>query len=65
MISEPEELDVYEDEDTETEEQEEVIVSYACEECDYRWEATFEDDEQAESDNPYCPMCGSSNVTQI
>lgn len=45
-----------------------VTVSYACEECDYRWDdiiikkkGVIEDDEP----DIICPMCGSMNVTLI
>ena len=62
--------DGFEDEEDVNEEDEveavEVVVSYACEDCDYRWEVTFEDEEdQAIDDVQYCPMCGSANTTQI
>lgn len=44
----------------------EVVVSYACEDCDYRWEVTFEDEEDEGIDEvQYCPMCGSANSTPI
>lgn len=46
-----------------------VEVSYACEDCDYRWEDVIikkknrlEDDEEFDV---ICPMCGSTNITQI
>ena len=55
-----------EDEDELEEELDEIIVSYACEDCDYRWEVTFEDEEEeALDETQYCPMCGSANTTQI
>ncbi len=46
-----------------------VNVSYACEDCDYRWEDVLfkrrgEDSDDYEAD-AVCPMCGSVNVTQI
>ncbi|MES0491151.1 MAG: hypothetical protein ABUK01_14220 [Leptospirales bacterium] len=43
---------------------EEVNVSFACEDCDYRWESAFESDEDAD-EVQYCPMCGTANTTQI
>jgi len=43
---------------------EEVNVSFACEDCDYRWESSFESDEDAD-ETQYCPMCGTANTTQI
>ena len=46
-----------------------VEMSYACEDCDYRWEDVIikkknrlEDDEEIDV---VCPMCGSTNITQI
>ncbi|RPI92798.1 MAG: hypothetical protein EHM32_08730 [Spirochaetales bacterium] len=46
-----------------------VEVSYACEDCDYRWDDVIfkkknrlEDDEELEV---VCPMCGSTTITQI
>lgn len=57
-----EEMDEYEEEDH----FQEIVVSYACEDCDYRWEVTFEDEEDEEiNESQYCPMCGSQNTTQI
>lgn len=58
--------DYSDDEDEDEEFVESVILSYACEDCDYRWETTFESEEDAEIDElQICPMCGSSNTTQI
>jgi len=41
-------------------------TSFACEDCDYRWE-DFYDEEDEMSDEHYqtCPMCGSTAVTQL
>ncbi|MCB1145234.1 MAG: hypothetical protein KDK41_00560 [Leptospiraceae bacterium] len=64
-------VDGFEEEDDQFEEEDEIeateiVVSYACEDCDYRWEVTFEDEEdEAVDDVQYCPMCGSANTTQI
>lgn len=58
-----EEMDEYEEEEDHFQE---IVVSYACEDCDYRWEVTFEDEEDEEiNESQYCPMCGSQNTTQI
>ena len=44
------------DEDEE-EENTEIVTSYACEDCDYRWEVTFENEEEEALDEvQYCPM---------
>lgn len=49
-------------------EERKVHVSYACEDCDYRWEEVFikkdefEDEDERET---LCPMCGSLHVDQI
>ncbi|MCS6985558.1 MAG: hypothetical protein NZM25_10600 [Leptospiraceae bacterium] len=58
----------YEDEETDEEgedEEEEYYLSFACEDCDYRWEIVFDEESEDIEEIPYCPMCGSSNVTQI
>ncbi len=67
-----EEEDVLVDDDEEWEDKKntrKVEVSYACEDCDYRWEDVIikkknrlEDDEEIDV---ICPMCGSTNITQI
>jgi len=43
----------------------EIAVSYACEDCDYRWEVYFEEEDDDIDDTQYCPMCGSANTSQI
>ncbi|MDY6968017.1 MAG: hypothetical protein SVR08_05115 [Spirochaetota bacterium] len=46
-----------------------VEMSFACEECDYRWDDIIKRDEFTVDDEDYddaiCPMCGSTNITQI
>ncbi|MBP7738598.1 MAG: hypothetical protein KA369_21665 [Spirochaetes bacterium] len=45
-----------------------VTVSYACEECDYRWDdIVIKKKNVIEDEEPdvICPMCGSMNVTLI
>lgn len=45
-----------------------VTVSYACEECDYRWDDVIIKKKGAieeEEIDIICPMCGSMNVTLI
>lgn len=42
-------------------ENDEDLVSFVCEECDYRWDEMSEE----ENDTLVCPMCGSDNVTQL
>lgn len=46
-----------------------VHISYACEDCDYRWDDVLvkkrhEIEEDFERD-VICPMCGSINITLI
>lgn len=47
-----------------------VHISYACEDCDYRWDDVLVrkkhdiDEEDMERDI-VCPMCGSINITLI
>lgn len=43
----------------------EIAVSYACEDCDYRWEVYLEEEDDELDDTQYCPMCGSANTSQI
>jgi len=54
------------DEENEGDEAErEIAVSYACEDCDYRWEIYLEEEDDEMDDTQYCPMCGSANTSQI
>lgn len=53
----------------EDKEEQKIDVSYACEDCDYRWEdviikkkTRLDEEEEPEV---VCPMCGSTNITQI
>ncbi|MDH5719585.1 MAG: hypothetical protein OEZ13_03095 [Spirochaetia bacterium] len=62
--NEVEDTDDYEKDEDDTD-FEEVIVSYACEDCDYRWEVTLDEEEAEYDDIQYCPMCGTANTTQI
>ena len=62
-----------EDEDDEVEDDEnddeggdrEIAISFACEDCDYRWEIYVEDEDEDLDDTQFCPMCGSANTSQI
>ena len=49
-----------------------VNLSFACEDCDYRWDdvitkmkGNLEDEGEGEFLDAVCPMCGSVNVEQI
>jgi len=58
------------DDDTAAEEEEaRIAVSFACEDCDYRWDDVIVKSKEEEDDDfeysATCPMCGSMNVTQI
>ncbi len=37
---------------------------HVCEDCDYRWESKYQE-EELESNTIICPMCGSMNLTQL
>jgi len=63
--------DEFDEEDEERSERRErkVHISYACEDCDYRWEDVIvrkkgQIEEDVEED-VICPMCGSENITII
>lgn len=52
----------------EDEDQKKITVSYACDECDYRWDDVIirkKDVIEDEELDIICPMCGSMNVTLI
>lgn len=64
------------DEDEEDEDDEDswdkerkINVSYACEDCDYRWDDIVikksEFDSEEDIFETACPMCGSMSITQI
>jgi rRNA maturation endonuclease Nob1 len=64
MQADNEELEEEFPEEEEEEAAEEYVMSFACEDCDYRWEMSFESEEESE-EVQFCPMCGSANTTQI
>lgn len=72
-LSDEEHLIDEEDEDNEEDwgdlDEKKVDVSFACEECDYRWEDTVikrrDELDYDEDISTTCPMCGSTNITQI
>ncbi len=51
------------------EDEKKIVMSFACDDCDYRWEDQIikaKDEIEDESDfDVICPMCGSVNITQI
>jgi len=51
-------------------EEKKVVMSFACEDCDYRWEdqivkAKDSLEDEVNDLDVTCPMCGSMNITQI
>ena len=54
-------VDELEDEDWDKDDLD--YTSFVCEDCDYRWEDYSQ--EELESEMHVCPMCGSTNVTQL
>lgn len=65
---EDDDFDEEDDEKTEKRERK-VHISYACEDCDYRWDDIIvkkRDDFEDDIDRDViCPMCGSVNITLI
>ena len=67
---EKDELDDDYDEEDEYDNEKKINVSFACDDCDYRWDDVIIkrrgnlEDEEEEFDS-VCPMCGSVNLTQI
>ncbi|MCB1193390.1 MAG: hypothetical protein H7A23_11885 [Leptospiraceae bacterium] len=57
--------DNYEDDDSDYLDEEEDIVTYACEDCDYRWTPEESEEDDYSFEELICPMCGSSNVIEI
>jgi predicted RNA-binding Zn-ribbon protein involved in translation (DUF1610 family) len=59
------------DDDDDVNNERKVNISYACEECDYRWDdVIIKRKDNIDEDDDYetgtlCPMCGSVNVTLI
>jgi hypothetical protein len=50
------------EDDTETR----IPLSFACEDCDYRWDdVIIQSDDDDDDVTATCPMCGSENVSQI
>lgn len=67
---EKEETPIVDEEEAEEEDGETRIpVSFACDDCDYRWDDVIiraKDDYSEDDDiSATCPMCGSMNVSQI
>ncbi|GAB4111602.1 MAG TPA: hypothetical protein PL059_08700 [Spirochaetota bacterium] len=55
------------EEDEVEEDEKQIAVILACDDCDYRWEDVIvkHKDEDIEDLEIICPMCGSTNITQI
>jgi hypothetical protein len=57
------------EDDWDDEDEKKVDLSFACEDCDYRWEDTVikrkDELDYNEELSTTCPMCGSTNITQI
>jgi len=50
--------DEFMDDIDEEEELDADAITYACEDCDHRWEPD-------DNDEMICPMCGSSNIVEL
>lgn len=66
LEDEMQEEELIEEEEIE-EDEKHIAVILACDDCDYRWEDVIvkRKDEDIEDIEIICPMCGSTNVTQI
>lgn len=66
LEDEMQEEELIEEEEIE-EDEKHIAVILACDDCDYRWEDVIvkRKDEDIEDLEIICPMCGSTNVTQI
>ena len=66
---EDEDEDEDDEKDDSWEKERKINVSYACEDCDYRWDDIVikksEFDSEDEIFETTCPMCGSMSITQI
>jgi len=59
-------FDEFDDELDEEEEDfnDDEVITYACEDCDYRWEISNEDGYE-DIEFLICPMCGSAHITEF
>ena len=68
FVDDDDDFDDYDDEKVERRERK-VHISYACEDCDYRWDdIIIKKRDELEEDldrDVICPMCGSINITLI
>ncbi len=65
----------YEDDDSDDDDSYKEVITYYCNDCNYRWQKAYsnknkEDDIDSYDDSYYdsensCPMCGSSEVDRI
>lgn len=65
----PYNYDFDEDFEVETDYDEDVtgeeVLTFACEDCDNRWEEDAYEAEDYGPEGPICPMCGSSAVIEL
>ncbi|MCU0821283.1 MAG: hypothetical protein MUC95_02275 [Spirochaetes bacterium] len=55
-------------EDSDDEDEQGVELSFACEDCDYRWDDYIVGEKEEIENEEFdivCPMCGSVNISQI
>jgi hypothetical protein len=59
----------HDDDDAVDDSESRIAVSFACEDCDYRWDdVIMKSKDNLDDDDDItatCPMCGSMNVSQI
>jgi rubrerythrin len=69
LVDEEEEELALDEEGEGADEEVKFDLSFACDDCDYRWDDTIVrrrgEFEEGDEIDIACPMCGSMNVTQI
>lgn len=58
-------FDLEEESESEDEYLDDEVLTYACEDCDHRWEDASDEFYDMGPEGLICPMCGSSNVIEL
>ena len=57
------EQEVEEEQEVKEEQESEIEAFFVCDDCTKQWDQIISDDDQQLK--PFCPICGSSNITEI